>query len=155
MLFTRKHSYQSPHPKSTLKQRLVGEHVTIHDLDFEVMELEDAISIVPHAEQIVEIKTLPETMIDLVEREGSTRVVITSKMRRIDQGGPMLLLILCAMLITVSGIVYFAFESKNHIASYVIFGSCIAIFTIFWVRLQMGYFDYVRKIKAHVLSKEN
>lgn len=37
--------------------------------------------------------------------------------------------------------------------AYTLMGASVGIFTIFWVRMEMGYFDYVRKIRAHVKSK--
>ena len=154
-MFTRTHAYQSLHSKETLKKRLVGDHVKIHGLDFEVVENDNSISIVPHAEQVVEIKTLPETLVEMRETDGKTNVVIVSKMRQLDQGGPMLVLILCALLLIVSVIVYLFFETKNHIASYIIAGAFILIFSFFWIRLKMGYFDYVHKIREHVKSKEH
>jgi hypothetical protein len=153
-MFTKKYTYQSNLTREGLTSRLVGSHVKIHGLDFEVIGEEKMISIIPHAEQVLEIKTLPETYVEFQDENGRTRVTIVSKMRKLDQGGPMLLLILCALLLMVSAVVYKGFESSNHIASIILFGTCMLILTMFIVRLRMGYYDYVSKIHEYIKAKE-
>ena len=151
MFFTRTQKFHSSIPKQDFKNRLIGDHVTIHDLDFEVTEKGHLLRIIPHAEQVNAIKTLPITHVDIKEAGDKTNVVVTSKMRRFDLGGPMLVMIFCIFLFLASIVLLYVGEEPS--ISYTMLGISLFIFTIFWVRLEMGYFDYVRKIRAHVKSK--
>ena len=99
MFFTRTHRYNFPISKEDLKNRLIGKHVKIHNLDFEVMEKDNSISIIPHAEQVETIKTLPITKVVLKEVGGKTSVTITSKIRKLDAGGPFLVVIFCGFML--------------------------------------------------------
>lgn len=154
MFFTRTHTYHFSTPKQELKSRLIGRHVKIHNLDFEVLEKENKLSIVPHAEQVNAIKTLPVTSVVVTDGAGGkTKVVITSKMRQLDSGGPYLILIFCAFLLIAAGILLNVGNEPG--VTYTLLGAGIAIFTIFWIRMEMGYFDYVRKIRAYVKEKAN
>lgn len=150
MFFTRTHKFSSSAPKEELWFRLAGKHVQIHNLDFEIFEKDESMRIIPHAEQIKDIKTLPITYVNFRERNNRTEVVVTSKMRTFDAGGPILILIFCGFLFLAS-IAFYLLRELNITYSLLISG--IVIFSIFWVRLQMGYFDYIRKIQAYVKSK--
>src|SRR5580693_621296 len=114
MFFTRTQRYNFSIPKEDLKNRLIGKHVKIHDLDFEVMEKDQSLSIIPHAEQVTAIKTLPITHVDLKEEGGKTRVVITSKMRKLDIGGPMLVVIFCGFMFGASVALFFAAPNEHQ-----------------------------------------
>ena len=151
MFFTRSFSYQSSLTREDLKRRLIGKHVKIHNLDFEVLEDEEALSIIPHAEQEEAIKTLPITWVRFNENGGKTNVMIKSEMRKFDQGVPQLVLIACAIIFIVAGVLYYANEL---LFTYILGGLGLAIFVTFWVRMQNGYFDYVRKVRSYVKSKE-
>jgi hypothetical protein len=151
MFFTRTHEFALPISKDEFKNRLVGKHVKIHNLDFEVMELDFRINIVPHAEQVTEIKTLPITELDFREDSGKTKVVIKSKMRKLDAGGPQLIVIFCAFLFIASIILFFTSEDLKITLTFL--GISILIFSAFWFRMQTGYFDYVRKIREYVINK--
>jgi hypothetical protein len=152
MFFTRTHSYKFPVSKEDLKDRLIGKHVRIHNLDFEILEKDHTLSIIPHAEQVNAIKTLPITHVDLKEEGGKTNVVITSKMRKLDSGGPFLIVIFCGFMLGASGVLFFAAPNEHQII-YTLLGIGLSIFIVFTIRMQMGYFDYVRKIRAYVKSK--
>lgn len=151
MFFTRSFSYQSSLTREDLKRRLIGKHVKIHNLDFEVMEDDEALSIIPHAEQEESIKTLPITWVRFNENGGSTRVMIKSEMRKFDQGVPQLVLIACAILMIVAGVLYYA---QEPLFTYILGGLATVIFVTFWVRMQNGYFDYVRKVRSYITSRE-
>ena len=151
MFFTRTYSFQSPLVCEDLKNRLVGNHVKIHDLDFEVTESDEKIRIIPHAEYIESIKTLPITKIDFQNNGDKTKVVVTSKVRKIDLGGPQLIIIFCSLLLGISGVLYFV--SGDPTITYILSGASLGIFTIFWIRMETGYFDYVRKIRSFVKAR--
>jgi hypothetical protein len=121
-------------------------------LDFEVLEKGPSLSIIPHAEQEVAIKTLPITHIDLREEGGKTKVVITFKMRRFDSGGPMLVLIFCSFMLIASAVLFMVKDAERSLP-YTLAGISLSILIIFSIRMQTGYFDYIRKIRAYVKSK--
>ena len=152
MLFTRTHKYTFAVSKEELTGRLLGKHVKIHDLDFEVLEKGSALSIIPHAEQVVAIKTLPITSVDLIADGKNTKAVITFKMRGFDSGGPMLVIIFCSFML-IAAAVLFNVAGEEKTLSYTLVGISAAIIVIFSIRMQTGYFDYIRKIRAYVKSK--
>ncbi len=151
MFFTRTNKYQAPIQKEDLRSRLVGNHLTIHDLDFEVYARGQKIRIVPHAENVEDLKTLPITDIDLKEHGNTTEVVVTSKIRKLDLGGPQLILSFCGFLVLASMALLLVGRERMEI--YTLLGICSVTFTIFWVRMEIGYFDYVRKIREYVRSR--
>jgi len=155
MFFTRTHTYHFPIPKEELKNRLVGKHVRIHDLDFEVIEKDYKLSIIPHAEQVNTIKTLPVTSVVMHEANGKTTVVIKSKMRQLDSGGPFLIVLFCTFMLIAAGILLYVDSNSDRTLPYILLGISLSIFTIFCIRMQMGYFDYVRKVRAYVKDKAN
>jgi hypothetical protein len=152
MFFTRTHNFHFSVPKDDLKNRLLGKHVQIHNLDFEILDTgEQNLSIVPHAEQVESIKTLPITDVEIQEDGDTTRVVVTSSIRPIDIGGPILILIICSMLIGAS--IVLMYVGGERVITYSALGLGVGILALFMIRMQMGYFDYVRKIRAYVKSK--
>jgi hypothetical protein len=151
MFFTSTQKYQSSIPKEDVKNLLKGEHVKIHDLDFEVMEKGHSLSIIPHAEAINALKTLPITHVALHTVGNTTNVVVKSKMRKIDSGGPQLLMIFCAFMFLASIVLFYV--GGERMITYALLAVASIIFITFMVRMQMGYFDYVRKIQAYVKSR--
>ena len=152
MFFTRTQRFRSSIPKEDFKNRLIGNHVKIHDLDFEVTEKDQLLRIIPHAEQVNAIKTLPITHVDVKQLGDKTNVVVTSKMRKFDAGGPMLVVIFCSFMLIAAGVLFMVPGAERPLP-YTLAGISVFTFAIFWVRMEMGYFDYVRKIRAHVKSK--
>ena len=154
MFFTRTHTYYFSVPKEDLKNRLIGRHVEIHHLDFEIFEKEHKLSILPHAEQVTEIKTLPVTSVVLNESGGKTKVVVTSKMHQLDSGGPFMVVMFCIFMF-IGSLILFKFIPNELLLAYILFGISVSIFSVFWIRMEMGYFDYIRKIRAYVKEKAN
>ena len=150
-LFTRSHKYQFPIQKELLIYKLIGNRVHIHDLDFEVQENDDCLHITPHAEEITSITTLPETYLDLRGEGNKTQVTVTSKMRTLDKGGPLIVMIFCVFLLAASLILHFV--GREAVLTYVLSGCSLFIFLVFYIRMQMGYFDYVRKVRQYVKQK--
>jgi len=151
MFFTRTRSFHFALSKEDLKNRLIGKHVKIHNLDFEVLEEDNKLSIVPHAEQVNAIKTLPVTTVDMREDSGKTKVTVTSKLRQFDSGGPMLVMIFCIFMFAAS--IVLLYVGNEPLITYTLLGISIFIFAVFWIRMEMGYFDYVRKIRAYVKGR--
>jgi hypothetical protein len=151
MFFTRTHRYDSSLPKKDFINRLTGNRVNIHNLDFEVFKKGHSLSIIPHAEDVNAIKTLPITHVDVKEEGNKTKVVVTSKMRRIDAGGPLLIITFCMFLILASFVLLYS--EREPLITYTLLGIGVFIYTVFYVRMQIGYFDYVRKIHTHIKAK--
>lgn len=153
MFFTRTRRYQFSVPKEHLRYRFVGNHVKIHDMDFEVLEQDHSLHIIPHAEQVNSIKTLPITYMELKEEDGKTKVVVTSKMRRLDKGGPLLIIVFCTFLFISSFILLYI--GKEPALTYTMWGIILLILSLFIIRMQLGYFDYIRKIRNYIQLKGN
>ena len=151
MLFTKTQKYRSTTPKEALKTRLIGHHVKIHNMDFEVVEKEQSLRIIPHAEQEEGIKTLPITKVEMKEDGNKMNVVVTSKMRKLDLGGPLLIIIFSSFLIAASVILLLV--GGEAIISYALLGLGVGILGLFFVRMQMGYYDYIRKIRNYIESQ--
>lgn len=151
MLFSRTYRYSSSMAAEDIKRRLLGKHVKVHNMDFEVSEKDRILRIIPHAEQEHSIKTLPITHIAIEGKGSQTQVVISSKMRRIDSGGPMLIVIFCSFML-VAGLMFFMFGSQEYL-SFTLIGISVLIFLVFWFRMERGYFDYVRKIRDYIKTQ--
>jgi hypothetical protein len=151
MIFTTTQRYHSSLSEEDFINRMTGRHLLIHNLDFEVLEKDHSLSIIPHAEEEQAIKTLPITHVDVKMNGNETKVVITSKMRKIDSGGPLLILTFCAFLFIAA--IAFLYVGRERQYTYTFLGIGLSIFIVFYVRMQMGYFDYVRKIRTFIKSK--
>ncbi len=150
MLFSRTYRYQSAMPIEDIRSRLLGKRVKVHNLDFEVLEKDRQLKIIPHAERIEALKTLPITHIRLNGKGAKTQVVISSKMRKIDQGGPLLIVIFCTFMLLAGIIGFIAGHQEYATYIYTFLGLGLLIFIVFWTRMETGYFDYVRKLRDYV-----
>lgn len=151
MIFTRTRKYPLSVSKQDFMNRLAGKHIKIHDLDFEVYDQETLLKIAPHTEYLNEIKTLPITDVDVIQEGNTNKVVLTSKIRVIDYGGPLLIMLFCTFLFCAATIL-FLLGGEPHI-TYLLFGASILVFGLFWIRMQRGYFDYVRKVENFVKAE--
>jgi len=151
MIFSRTYRYNSQMPVDDIKDRLRGKHVKVHNMDFEVSEKDFMLRVIPHAEQETNIKTLPITHIELKKgKDNATQIVISSKMRKIDSGGPMLIMIFCLFML-IAAVLFFIFGEQEYLSfTYTLAAISVGIFVVFWLRMESGYFDYVRKIRDYV-----
>ena len=150
MIFSRTYRYVSAASEEDLKGRLLGKHMKVHDMDFEVSEKGRMLKIIPHAEQETGIKTLPITHVEFKGKGGKTQVVVTSKMRKIDSGGPMLIMVFVSFLILASLILLIVGGVKYNTYTYTLGAIGLLIFGVFWTRMQTGCFDYIRKIRDFI-----
>src|SRR6218665_165530 len=151
MIFKRTYRYKSPLSIEDIKQRLLGKHIQVHQLDFEILEKEHMLKIIPHAEDVSAVKTLPITHVEFHGAGNSgTKVPMTSKPRRIDVGGPYLIVIFCLFCVLGASGFYIMNPSESFIPSLTMVGVGLLIFIIFWLRMEAGYFDYTRKIRDFV-----
>ncbi len=148
MLFTKTQRFFSSIPKEDVIRQLSGNHVRIHNLDFEVSAKGNSLRVIPHAEQINDITTLPITYIKVKADGNKTGVTIVSKMRRLDIGGPLLLLVFCAFLFTAS--LWLMYDGVQPEITFTLMGISIVTYGCLYARLYTGYFDYVRKIRDYV-----
>lgn len=150
MFFSRTYKYQSSMGVEDIKSKLLGKHVRVHNLDFEVYEKDHMIKIIPHAEQVEKLKTLPITHVEFNGNGKSTQVVVSSKMRKIDKGGPMLVVVFCLFML-IAAILFMILGKKEYeVFTFWLLGISVGIFAIFWIRMESGYFDYVRKIRDYI-----
>lgn len=150
MIFNRTYRYNSARPIDDIKDRLLGKHVKVHNMDFEVSEKDRMLRIIPHAEQDTNIRTLPITHIELTGKGDKTQVIISSKMRKIDSGGPMLIVIFCSFML-IAALFFLFFGEKEYMSfTYTLGAISLMIFLVFWMRMEAGYFDYVRKIRDYI-----
>jgi hypothetical protein len=147
-MFTRTRQYQFSIPKELLKYRLLGNHITIHRHDFAVLENEQLISIAPTIETESGRTTLPITQVELKEEGNKTEMVITSRMHTIEAGAQMLIMLFCVFFLAASLILLYV--GHDIMITISLCSISLLVFIFFMVRLQFGYFDYVRKIRAHI-----
>ncbi|MGN6566801.1 MAG: hypothetical protein ACTHJ0_02550, partial [Flavipsychrobacter sp.] len=119
-----------------IKDRLVGKHVTVHNLDFEVSEKDNAIKIFPHAEQIKQIKSLPITRVELKDEGDKTRVVINSHMREIDMGGPTIVIFFSTCMLIGALCFYIFGRQEFSMFTYIMSAIGLLVLAIFLVRMQ-------------------
>ena len=151
MLFSRHFRYHTSMPAEEIKKRLIGTHVKVHKLDFEIYEKEHMIKIIPHAEQETNMKTLPITHVEFSGKGDRTQVHISSKMRKIDKGGPLILLTFCFFMLAAALVMLVSLRGEGfEVYAFPMLGVSILVFVIFWARLESGYFDYIRKIRDYV-----
>jgi hypothetical protein len=152
MLFNRTFYLKSQKSPAQISTSLVGQHLKVHDLDFEVFLKDEVIKIIPHAEEKEGVLTLPISNITLSKKNDTTSIKLSTHPRRIDIGGPYILMILCIFAI-VAGYLLGATNTEYTEASKVMMGIGALVAAIFWIKMEFGYFDYVRKIKNWVKEK--
>ena len=154
MIFSRTYRYVSSASEEDIKGRLVGKHMKVHNMDFEISEKDRMLKIIPHAEQETTIKTLPITHVEFKGKEGGkTHVVVSSKMRKIDSGGPLLIMVFVAIMLIAATMLLIFGENQYMLYTYTFGGIGLGIFVLFWMRMETGYFDYIRKIRDFVKSQ--
>jgi hypothetical protein len=148
MLFTRRHEYDFSIPKEHLRYHLIGDRIHIDGLDFRVMEDEQHFSILPEPEDRVTARSFPLTEMQLESEGNRTKVVITSRLRKVDTGLPLVLMMFCVFLLIGSAVLlYIGHEPEATVTLWVL---TLALLTLLIVRLQQSYFGYVRRIHSHI-----
>lgn len=153
MIFKR--TYRIPSSKSVdqIKQSLLGGSVDVHHLNFEIVDKENMLKIIPHAENDEKLRILPITHLEFENRGNGTEIKMSSKPRRIDIGGPYLLLVFCIFCVVCGLWLFYAKRDTMMFASLGMVGVGLLVFIIFWIKMQSGYFDYIRKLKTFVKSR--
>ncbi|GAA4459755.1 hypothetical protein GCM10023093_01320 [Nemorincola caseinilytica] len=152
MFFTRTYEFDLGGSRDEFMKKLIGKHVTIHNLDFEIYEQEERLCIAPHAEQVTSIKTLPITWVDLKSNNGRQRISMRSSIRQLDAGGPQLIIIFCIFLLVAAIVLLFTSGGDKKIM-FTFLGLDAIIYGLFWLRMKRGYLDYVHKIRDYVKDR--
>lgn len=150
MIFNRTLKVKTRMSAEAIREKLLGRKINIHSLDFEVFDRGDMLKIIPHAENATGLKTLPITHI-IYGNNGAQDVILTikTKPRRIDAGGPYMVVIFgIFMIVVATG--FYLFQPKNFLISAVIGGAALVFLTVFAIRMQTGYYDYVRKLQKFI-----
>ncbi len=150
MLFARSYRLTSGNSVEAIKEALLGKIFTIRNMKFEVYEGDKHIKIIPHSEDNRDSGTLPITHLNLEGRGDTTNLNVSYKIRKLDQGGPYLLVIFCIFLL-LGSLAFFYFH--ENILGFVFLALSFIIFAGFWVKMQSGYFDYAAKIKKHIKER--
>lgn len=152
-MFNRRSIFKTKLSKEAIRQKLIGRNLRIHNLEFEVYESGDTIKIIPHTENDRELRTLPITHVNLSADTNNTAIEVSSKPRKIDIGGPYILIGFCIMFVALSVVYYVVTKGKDLYIPATMLGIALVVFGIFWYKMQMGYFDYIRKINGFVKSE--
>ena len=149
MLFTRTRQYNFSIPKELLRYSLIGNHIKIHDLDFRVLEDEGQfLTVLPDTEKITDTHSFPITELQLEDEGNNTKVVITSRIRKVDSGLPLLLLICCVFLLAAASV--FLYIGNEELVTIIMCVLSLVMLILLFIRLQNGYFGYVRKIHGYI-----
>ena len=153
MIFNRTYRLQSPLSITALKDRLNLKRINVHNLDFEISEKENVLKIIPDAEHVEGLKTLPITHIGFTGNGNKgTNISLKSKPRKVDVGGPYLIVIFCLFCVLGAGLFYLINSKEYAFPSLAMVSVGLIIFVIFWIKMESGYFDYTRKIRNQIKS---
>jgi hypothetical protein len=146
MIFNRTLSFKSDHQVADIKQRLLGKTVHVHNLDFEVVESNNVVKIIPHADDVVGATTLPITHVLFKSRPTDTVVRMRTHPRRIDVGGPYIVMIILAFTLLAGVALLVLVPDMYSTAGKWMVGMSLVLGGIFWIKMELGYFDYVRQL---------
>lgn len=155
MIFNKTFNFESTLDIKDLKEKLVQSLINVNNQSFFISPKDNMLRIIPDASKRTELTTLPVTHVKFKKRNGSdnTKVTLFSKPRRIDAGGPYLLVVFCVFLFIAAAVIYFVEPNRgNFIPALGLVGLGLIILMIFWYRMRMGYYKYVRGIKEEVLK---
>lgn len=152
MIFSRSSTLSSSQNIEAIRSKLLGQKFDVHNLQFEILEKDSMLKIIPRTEFEEKFRILPITHIELKNNGGKTVVYMKSKPRRIDIGGPNLLLVFCAFLFLCGGYLYIFQRKEMLTPAMIMVGLGLLIFIILWLNLERGYFDYFRKQKSFIKS---
>ncbi len=153
MIFRRSHTINVNISKDEIRKKLIGKHFDVHGLDFEVMEKDGTMKVIPHTELAEEkVYTLPITHLRVVEKNGKNQIKMKFKPRRIDIGGPTIALFFIVFIMIAGITMYMSGEDDYKMASFGMVGFGLLMLVFFGLRMNAGYFDYIRKIRSWVKS---
>ncbi|RQO32355.1 hypothetical protein DBR32_01750 [Taibaiella sp. KBW10] len=153
MIFNTTSRIKSKLSPEIIKSKLLGQRVLVHQLDFEVLESNGMLKVIPHAENIDGLKTLPITHIEMEPNAAETTIKISSKPRKIDVGGLYLIIAFVVFMFMVALYFWKAYPDETFIIPLALLAVGLIIFIVFMLRMQSGYYDYIRKIR-HFLTAQ-
>ncbi len=153
MIFDRNYNIPLEVTPKTFKERILGEHFKVHHLDFEVydhVEEDGVIKIFPHSESVSRTTTLPITHLTIKpNKDGNgNHIHAFFHIRKIDKGLPLFFILLFAGTL-IAGIIGINYENLVKTSTVFIGIGSVGLLLTF-LKLNSGYYDYIRKIKAWV-----
>ncbi len=154
MLFDKKYKIPLQVSPEVFKERILGQHFKVHDLDFEVydhVEDDGIIKIIPHAESVARTtNTLPITHLSIEKDDSTTGEHIEAffHIRKVDKGLPLFFILLFSGLV-IAGIIGINYEALAKTSKLLLGIGAVGLLITF-LKLNRGYYDYIRKIRAWV-----
>jgi hypothetical protein len=146
MIFNSSSTVKSTQSADELRKFFLGQHLSIHELDFEITQLGDVMHVVPNIADSSHMYTLPVTQLNFSSAGNTTDIKITSQPRRIDVGGPYLLMIFIVFAFITAFLLLKLGGGNYNNTAYIMIGIAGIILITLYYRLYIGYYDYVRKI---------
>ncbi|KXK42680.1 MAG: hypothetical protein UZ11_BCD004001153 [Bacteroidetes bacterium OLB11] len=128
MIFRRSYTFNTNKDADKLKSALLGKHLSIHNIDFEIFDKDGAVKVIPHAENDETVHTLPITELKFSQQGKNTIIKMKSKPRRIDIGGIQLTLAFSFFLFLASIVIFLSLKNSYSNVSYILFGLSFVIF---------------------------
>jgi hypothetical protein len=154
MLFERTYSLKTNRNMADLQNLLLSKKIKIDQYEYEIFKENNNIHILPNR-AVLDGKFLPEVILKLdATIFNGTNIEIKATLREQDKGGPILVLIFCALLF-IASLLFFLISAKEFEVLYLTtLGLGLLIFGFFWLRMQRGYFKHIRTLKS-ILQKNN
>jgi|SRR5690606_10913097 len=152
MIFQKRSRYNTTKDVNYLKEKLTKSSILVRNQSFFIKPKENFLRIIPDAENNQDLTTLPVTHIRFKSLgNDKTQITLLSKPRRIDAGGPYLLVIFCLFLLVAAAVIYLVDPSRsNFIPVLCLVGLSALVYIIFWFRMRKGYYSYVRGINKEI-----
>lgn len=154
MIFNRTHHYKSTLNSQGVKEKLRNQQLNVRNIQFDIIDRDDMLKIIPRAEFVKGVKTLPITHIHIKDlQSGFSSVKVYSKPRIIDVGGPYLVVVFCIFLVLGACVLYYLNPNEGITAPAIMFGIASVGTIALVIRMHTGYYDYVRKINQFVKTE--
>lgn len=148
-MFSRTYQYKFPISKELLKYNLVGNHLSVRHQEFEVVEQDQLLSIQPKNNSGEPApNTVPVIRINLNEDGNKTSLTVSSALPVVDSGGFLVASLFSVFFVLSSVVLFFLVHDPVLTISLCLLS--ILIFVYFLVRLQLGYFNYMRRIRSYI-----
>lgn len=153
MIFNKTYSFETQKDINVLKQKLMDSLIQVKNQPFFITAKDNMLRVIPDAADRKELTTLPVTHVKFKSKSGGqkTKITLFSKPRKIDAGGPYLLVIFCVFLLIAAATIYFVNPARNNfIPALVLAALSLSIGIIFIIRMLKGYYGYVRGIENEI-----
>ena len=150
MLFNSSSKISSKLNPEQVKSALLGKHLSIKGLDFEIKESDGMLKVIPHTENDDTARIVPITHIEPSSNHGWSQLLVSSKPRKIDLGALYLVTGFILVLILIAIYLKFTYPEQTLMAPLIVLGISLLLFIIFRMRLQSSYYGYIHGIRAFI-----